>query len=218
MKSYFLFALLSVLTLNDFNCQNETSNTTEKTIPSTLSNTVSMNEEIPYHQIPDAPETFTGATIFARTIDGLGYRFYWASEGLTEKDLNYDPGNENRSPKEMIDHFYGLSGTLINAVKKLPNIRPAEKVEMNFEEKRIATLKNLKAASDLLRANPNMDLSECKIVFQRGEKKSEFPFWNILNGPLADAIYHTGQLVSYRRSSGNPMNPNVSVFTGITKE
>ena len=218
MKSYFLFTLLSLLTLNNFNCQNETTNSTESTIPATPSNTISMNDDIPYYQIPDAPKTLTGATVFARTVDGLGYRFYWASEGLTEKALNFDPGNDNRTPLELIDHFYGLSETIINAVKKLPNIRPTEKVEMNFEEKRIATLKNLKAASDLLRANPDMDLSECKIIFQRGEKKSEFPFWNVLNGPLADAIYHTGQLVSYRRSAGNPMNPNVSVFSGKNKE
>ena len=118
----------------------------------------------------------------------------------------------------MISHFYGLSNTIVNAVKKLPNIRPAEKKEMTFEEMRIEVLKNLKTASDLLRENPNMYMSECKVVFQRGEKKSEFPFWNLLNGPLADAIYHTGQLVSYRRSAGNPMNPNVSVFMGKTKE
>lgn len=118
----------------------------------------------------------------------------------------------------MIDHFVGLSETIVNAIKKLPNIRPTEKKEGTFDEKRKIVLQNLKAASDLLHNNPDMDLSECKIIFQRGEKKSEYPFWNLINGPIADAIYHSGQLVSYRRSSGNPMNPNVSVFRGITKE
>ena len=218
MKSYFFFALLSFFTLNEFSCQsNSTDNTTTST--SSDNNTIpNLMEQLPYHQIPDAPETYTAATVAARTIDGLGYRFYWASEGLTEKDLAYDPGNENRSPAQMVEHFYGLSKTILNGIKKLPNIRPAEKNEMNFEDTRIAVLKNLKAASDLLRATPDMDLNECNIIFQRGEKKSEYPFWNMLNGPIADAIYHTGQLVSYRRSSGNPMNPNVSVFTGKTKE
>jgi len=217
MKSFFLFALISLLTFNDFNCQPESkdSKTQEPSVVKT--NTEPMND-LPYYQIPDAPETFTAATVVARTIDGLGYRFYWASEELSEEALKYDPGNENRSPEQMMDHFLGLSNMILNSIKKLPNIRPAEKKEMTFSEKRKVVLENLKAASDLLRATPDMDMGECKIIFQRGEKKSEVPFWNLLNGPLADAIYHTGQMVSYRRSAGNPMNPNVSVFNGKNKE
>ncbi len=56
------------------------------------------------------------------------------------------------------------------------------------------------------------------IVFetQSGEKK--FPFWHTLNGPISDALYHTGQLVVFRRASGNPMNPKVSVFMGKNRE
>jgi len=217
MKSFLLLALLSFFTINEFNCQNDSPNESPK-LTDNNNTTTSPMDEIPYHQIPDAPESFTAATVAARTIDGLGYRFYWASEGLTEKDLAYDPGNDNRSPQEMIEHFYGLSEMVLNSIKKLPNVRPREKKEMTFEKTRVVVLQNLKAASDLLRATPDMDMSECKIIFQRGEKKSEVPFWNLLNGPLADAIYHTGQLVSYRRSSGNPMNPNVNVFMGKTKE
>jgi len=217
MKSFLLFTFISLITLNEFNCKSESNQSDTETTTVKEKTSTTMNT-LPYHQIPDAPETFTAATVAARTIDGLGYRFYWASEGLTEKDLAYDPGNENRTPEQMMDHFVGLSNMILNSFKKLPNIRPAEKVERTFEEKRKVVLENLKAASDLLRATPDMDLSECKIIFQRGEKKSEVPFWNLLNGPMADAIYHTGQLVSYRRSAGNPMNPNVSVFSGKTKE
>jgi hypothetical protein len=62
------------------------------------------------------------------------------------------------------------------------------------------------------------NLEELKIVVKRGEETSDFPFWNLINGPIADAIYHCGQIVSYRRSSVNPSNPKVSVFTGKTRE
>ena len=217
MKSFLLFALISLLTFNDFNCQSESKDSKEQ-VPSVVKTNIENMSDLPYYQIPDAPETFTAATVAARTIDGLGYRFYWASEELSEEAKAYDPGNENRSPQQMMDHFVGLSSMIHNSIHKLPNIRPAEKKEMTFAEKRKTVLENLKATSDLLRANPDMDLSECKIIFQRGEKKSEVPFWNILNGPLSDAIYHTGQMVSYRRSAGNPMNPNVNVFMGKNRE
>lgn len=43
------------------------------------------------------------------------------------------------------------------------------------------------------------------------------PFYNLINGPIADAIWHTGQLASFRRSSGNPINSKVNHFTGKVK-
>lgn len=56
------------------------------------------------------------------------------------------------------------------------------------------------------------DLSEFNIVFKRGERSSEFPFWNQINGPISDALWHCGQVVSFRRASGNPFNSKVSVL------
>jgi len=40
------------------------------------------------------------------------------------------------------------------------------------------------------------------------------PFWNLINGPFSDIIYHTGQVVAFRRITGNPINPGVNVFVG----
>jgi hypothetical protein len=39
------------------------------------------------------------------------------------------------------------------------------------------------------------------------------PFWHILNGPLADALTHVGQINTLRRLNGNP-TPKASVFMG----
>ncbi|NNF21370.1 MAG: hypothetical protein HKN67_05475, partial [Saprospiraceae bacterium] len=60
----------------------------------------------------------------------------------------------------------------------------------------------------------NLDMENMKITFRRGENTSSYPFWNLLNGPLADAMWHTGQVVSHRRSSGNPFDSTVSLFSG----
>ena len=53
-----------------------------------------------------------------------------------------------------------------------------------------------------------------KIIF--GDKA--YPFWNAINGPIADALWHCGQIVSFRRSSGNPFPKGVSVFTGKVRK
>ena len=57
-----------------------------------------------------------------------------------------------------------------------------------------------------------------KIIFERGGKRSTFPLWNMINGPISDIMYHSGQIVSFRRTNGNPLPKGVNVFTGRTKE
>ncbi|NCP07225.1 MAG: hypothetical protein GW863_12920, partial [Flavobacteriales bacterium] len=85
-------------------------------------------------------------------------------------------------------------------------------LEMTFNDIRIQTLMNLKTAADVLRLSD--DISQYKIIF--GER--EIPFWNNINGPIADAIWHSGQIASFRRTSGNPINPKVNHFMGTIKE
>jgi hypothetical protein len=87
---------------------------------------------------------------------------------------------------------------------------------MSFAETRRETLINLKAASDLLRDKGAGEIESLKVIFQRGDRVQEFPIWHIINGQIADAIYHTGQVVAFRRASGNPMDGRVNVFMGKT--
>jgi hypothetical protein len=42
----------------------------------------------------------------------------------------------------------------------------------------------------------------------------ELPFWHIVNGPVADALTHVGQINSFRRLAGNP-TPKANVFWGL---
>ena len=46
-----------------------------------------MKEELPYREIPDVDVEYTSGTVLARMIDGLGFRFYWATEDLRDEDL-----------------------------------------------------------------------------------------------------------------------------------
>ncbi len=169
---------------------------------------------LPYVSIEHTPEDYSGQSVLMRMIDGLGYRYYWGTEGLRPEDLAYDPGNDGATCESLIKHIYGLSEVIYNTVAQIPTERSGDLSELTFEEYRTKTLHHLKAASELLRTNKKLNLEDCQIQFKRGEKTSSAPFWNLMNGPLADAIYHTGQVVSYRRTTGNPINPLVSVFSG----
>jgi len=153
----------------------------------------------------------------ARAVDGLGYRYYWATEGLTEENLKYKPSEEGRSIGETLDHIHGLAYSVLNTTTTASSeIAPYED-GLSFEDKRRRTLMALKSASDYLRANPDLDFENRKVVFRSVEMKTDVPFWNIINGPLEDAVWHTGQVVLMRRSAGNPLPAGVNVFVGKTE-
>ncbi len=203
MKSS-LIVLLSLIIMTNLFAQNE-------------AQTDPPHSDLPYYEIPAYPEVYTPETVAARMIDGLGFRYYWVTEGLRAEDLAFKPNEDARTSEETLDHILGLTNVIVNSVKQVPNIRGGERPVLTFEEKRKATLENLKTASDLLKTDA-VSLQDCKIIFQNPERTSEFPFWNNINGPIADAIWHTGQVVSFRRSAGNPFNSKVSVFSGKLRE
>ena len=175
-------------------------------------------KELPYREIPVYEKEYSSGNIIARIIDGLGFRFYWATESLTEKDLEYRPTAEARSSSETLEHIYELSLMVLNAAKNIPNIRPLELPEFSYEELRSQTLNNLQQASNLLKNKNAEEIEKLKVVFQSDKSRKELPLWNLINGPVSDAIYHTGQLVSFRRTSGNPMNPKVNLLQGTLNE
>jgi len=177
---------------------------------------ISSLDSLPYYEVPAAPEMYNAASVAARMVDGLGFRYHWATDGLRPEDLTYEPGNDAQSCEEVLKHLLGLSRFILRTVKQEVHDNTRVYPELNWEQQREETLMNFKMASDILKETG--DVSASKIVFKRGEKTSEMPFWNLLNGPIADAIYHTGQIVSYRRTTGNPINPNLSMMRGIVRD
>ena len=173
----------------------------------------SAQSELPYKEIPSYPANYTQGTVMSRMIDGLGYRYYWATENLRTSDLDFKPETLARSTFETMEHIYGLSFMILNASKNQVNHR-RDPVQMTANDLRLATLYNLKSASAAMALVENLE--ELNILFEGSTGRKALPFWYVLNGPLADAIYHTGQMVSFRRTSGNPMNPKVNVFMGKT--
>lgn len=171
------------------------------------------SEKLPYYEMPEASENYTAGSTAARMIDGLGFRYYWATESLRAEDLSYEPGNRVRSSAQIIDHIYDLSKVIVNAATKTVNDRTVvDKKELTFEEKRNRTLVNFRKASKIIGASD--DLSVFTIVFKSENGQRSYPFWNNINGPIADAIWHAGQVALLRRASGNPFNGKANVFTG----
>lgn len=170
-----------------------------------------------YYQIPDTPKMYTAATVAARLVDGLGFRFYWATEGLTEKDLQFKPSKDARTSLETIEHIKGLTDILLNAVSKRTTKTGNSQPKLSFKELREAIINNIKTASDILKSS-DANLEDFDMVFEGQSSKTEYPFWNLVNGPISDALWHVGQVVTFRRSSGNPLPAGVNVLQGTKRD
>ena len=192
---YFAVQFLMILSF-DAQAQNET-----------------KNDSLPFQDITEYPHSFSSEHIVARMIDGLGFRFYWATQGLTEADLSFRPNPDARSSEETIDHIMGLTNMIVNSIKNKPNLSSGEETSpKTFSEKRQIVLNNLFEARQLLMSSVKVE--DIKIIFVRKDMRTELPIWNLINGPIADAIWHVGQVASFRRSSGNPFNAKVNLMMG----
>jgi len=177
--------------------------------------TVTMNaqqDKLPFYEIGEYPTEFSSTNVVSRMIEGLGYRYYWATESLNEDDLNYKPSQDSRSTFEVIEHIYGLSLAIVLTMDGKEFDFSQDKLD--YQGLREKTLNNLKYVFNKLKETE--DLSTLTITLNKGGNKMSFPFWNMINGPIADAIWHCGQVVTNRRASGNPINSKVNVFVGKT--
>ena len=166
-----------------------------------------------YYQIPETPDTYTAGNVAGRMVDGLGFRYFWATDSLRPEDLAFKPSEEARTTEQTIDHILGLTQVVVNATRRVAN-GSTDYSKMSFSEKRELTLANIKEASITLKASSPEDMETYILKFT----SSEFPFWNNINGPIADALWHVGQVVTHRRTSGNPFTSKVSVLQGKKRE
>ncbi len=184
----------------------------------TVSSYMNSQDQLPFKSIPEYPENYKSGNTIVRMIQGLGYRYYWATEGLRSEDLKYRPSSDAMSAYETLEHIYGLAETINKATSGEVNYRPYKNIPEDFSSIRAGTLDNLKEAANRFFDKSSDEISSMEIIFESNEKKSTFPLWNLINGQISDAIYHTGQIVSFRRTTGNPIKKGVNVFIGKTKE
>lgn len=170
------------------------------------------NDTLPFYEIQEYPDSYTAGTVAARMIDGLGFRFYWATEGLSESEMTFSPGENTRSIEATVDHIYAMVVLIANTVLKKDEQYDSQ---LTFVEKREKTLYKLHAVRAVLLESDDKDMAEMQIKFS---EHVTYPFWNLINGQIADAIWHCGQIASFRRSAGNPFNSNVSLFNGKVKD
>ena len=159
-----------------------------------------MTEELPYYLIPDPPDTVSGVSVLIRLIDGLGFRFRWATEGLVERDYLFRPDSQCMSIQELVEHIWGLVNWVIISLNGIKANRPE-----NIIQVRKSVLEMIVELRKIFLSMNDNELKNTRI--------HNHAFWYFINGPIADALTHVGQINSFRRLGGNPIS-DVDVFTG----
>jgi len=143
-------------------------------------------------------------------IDGIGFRYYWATEGLTDKEFQFSAGNGSMNMTELNLHIYDLA--FITHKTFGLNTSYQKEQFLNFITAREEILSLYEACSTHPKSLNNDNILNDYIVNPKSFD-GDFPFWYILNGPIADCLTHIGQITSWRRLSGN-IQPKVNVFLG----
>lgn len=142
-------------------------------------------------------------------LDGLAFRYFWATEELREGDMDFRPAADCMSTSELQVHVLHLAVMILQTIKDAPE-RERYEIE-STSSVRALTLTKLEEAREFLVTLEDDQIAEHRVLKRDG---SCYPVWNIMNGPLADALTHVGQLNSWRRLNGNPPL-RANVFTGM---
>ena len=153
-----------------------------------------------YYRIPKYPDNLSSTTVLTRLLDGLGFRFYWATEGLRLEDYTFRPAEDTMSIEELVMHIWALMNWISSSAFKKSYLNPNNSVAARKEA--LMIMHNLR---ETMLTMSDDDLKRLRI---QGK-----PFWYLINGPLSDALTHTGQINSFRRLAGNPV-AGANVFKG----
>ena len=166
------------------------------------------NQELPFEDISKTPNDLTATNTLLRMVEGLAFRYRWATENLSEENIKFKPHPTSMSIEEVNAHIFDL----VDSTNRVFGGEKQNKDSLNsFQKLRIKSLNILADFSERLKEMSDEDLSEIEKNTSR-----KLPFWYWINGPLADALTHVGQITSWRRIAGNPQLKGINVFIGTS--
>ena len=167
-----------------------------------------INQELPFKDISQTPNELTVTNTLLRMVEGLAFRYRWATENLSEENIKFRPHSTSMSIEEVNSHIFDL----VDSTYRVFGGEKQNKKSLNsFQKIREANLFLLKKLVTLLR-----EMNDSELVEMEKNTSRKLPFWYWINGPLADALTHVGQITSWRRIAGNPQLKGVNVFIGTS--
>jgi hypothetical protein len=182
--------------------------------------------DLPFETLPEAPASFCGTGVLARTVDALGFRYRWATEDLPDDAGAFQPCEGAMTLAGLLTHIEALSRWMLALVRGHVERDPslAKKVLDDLDADHEKGEETRQASAGDARARTLTQLADLRALLARlddddlaglriGTGDEEHPVWRLVNGPLADALTHVGQVSSWRRMAGCP-GPRADLFRG----
>lgn len=165
--------------------------------------------ELPYTRIPDPPAEMNASNLLVRLLDGIGFRYRWATEELREEDMEFQPCDSSMKINELLVHINGLLNVTEAYItgKEMVKVSP-----LGLDERRKETLATVVRTREALTELDDEYLG--KRMYKPPWREGEYPIWTLINGPLSDTLTHIGQISSWRRIHDNPI-VGANVFDGL---
>ncbi len=165
--------------------------------------------ELPYTRIPHPPSEMNASNVLIRMLDGIGFRYRWATEELREEDMGFQPCDSSMKIDELLAHI----NCLLNVTEAYITGKDMAKVApVGLDERRKETLATVVRTREALKELDDEYLS--KRMYKPPWRDEEYPIWTLINGPLSDSLTHIGQIASWRRIHDNPIG-GANVFDGL---
>ena len=166
------------------------------------------HQELPFEDISKTPTELTATNTILRMVEGLAFRYRWATENLSEENIKFRPHPTSMSIEDVNSHIFDL----VDSTFRVFGGEKQNKETLNsFQDIRESNLFLLKKLVILL-----IEMNDSELAEMEKNTSRKLPFWYWINGPLADALTHVGQITSWRRISGNPQLKGVNVFIGTS--
>ncbi len=123
----------------------------------------------------------------------MGFRFYWATEELTEETYAFQPCDGARSIGETVEHIWDLLNWIYRALDPAGQAKPS-----GAKQLREGALELIAILEERFSTMDTEELAAVQILKQH-------PFWLVINGPLSDVLTHIGQIATLRRIAGSPV-------------
>ena len=148
-----------------------------------------MADKAPFHIIPDSPDTISCVNIITRMLQGLGFRYHWATKGLRNKDLDYRPTDSAKNCLETLKHIYILVEIINGQRKYLINETQGycEMTQNSFTETQdYHTSYQSELTTELV--NNFASTGQCKLVNFEDSCKHHLPFLKLVKSHLSKQL------------------------------
>ena len=161
-----------------------------------------------FQSLPATPSSSSSGAILSRFIVAIGFRYQIATKGLTQNEIEFRPVEGSMNMLELLNHIYKV---LTWAYKAFDKNAKLEIPSNTFDDYQERTLQVCQSFRKRLEEMSDEEIEQTEVYLKRID--TTFSFWYLINGPISDVLTHIGQINSWRRIAGNPVD-RISPFTG----